>query len=202
MKQHRSKWAGNAEVEIDYIKKKVSFKHPAKRNENLSYFTHSFYTTLGYIFGIVMWGIIIKWTDFVKYAESTIISLLITLFLVLYAYGGRILFGYISILIHKISPTARKAFPKTNSITTFLMSRKKTIDLSQKYSKNHYIDKNKLILFNYDIAYFRFKYEGKNKLLKVNTKSVEKKKKKGEHYNFIAIFTFKDIIKRGILNYC
>jgi len=204
MKQHRSKWAGNAEVEIDYVKKKVSFKYPIKKiNENLAYFTNIFYVLVGYLFGVGILIITVKWISLSGYSESLppLHSLLVALYIVLCVYGGRILFGYISIFIHKISPTARKAFPKTNAITN-IFNRKRTIDLSNKYSKNHYIDKNKLILFNYDITYFRFKYEGKNKLLKVNTKSVEKKDRKGEHYDFIAIFTFKDIIKRGILNYC
>jgi len=73
--------------------------------------------------------------------------------------------------------------------------------LSNKYSKVHYIDKNQLILFDYDITFFEFEYEGDNELLLFNTKSVEKKNKKGEHYKFIAIFTFKDILRKGVLTY-
>ncbi len=205
MTQHRSKWAGNAEVEIDYIKKKVSFNYPnKKRNENLAYFNHNFYVIIGTLFGIGISTKMIQWlvTPPFIYFSPDIAVILILLILISYSYGGRILFGYISLFIHKISLNARNAFPKTNAILSFLTTKKRKIDLSQKYSKNHYIDNNKLILFNYDITYFRFKYEGDNKLLKVNTKSVEKKKKKGEHYDFIAIFTFKDIIKKGILNYC
>ncbi len=202
MKEHSSKQVGNAEVEIDYVRKKVSFKYPAERHDSLAYFLHDF-CQIGYIFGIWIGIVIVKWSGFLEYViEYSLPNLLIGLLLVLYFYGGRIIFGYISILIHKISPAARKVYPKTNAILTFLNTRKRTIDLSEKYSKNHYIDNNRLIIFNYDIAYFRFKYEGTNKLLKVNTKSVEKKDKKGEHYDFIAIFTFKDIIKKGVLNYC
>jgi len=201
MKQHRSKWAGNAEVEIDYVNKKVSFKYPIKKiNENLAYFTHNFYLTIGFLFGIGMSLIIGRWLSF-STIKNGLINAIYSLLLGLYWLGGIILFAYISLFIHKVSPAARKAFPKTNAILSLLKVKRK-INLSQKYSKRHYVDENKLILFDYDITFFRFKYEGKNKLLKVNTKSVEKKNRKGEHYDFIAIFTFKDIIKKGILNYC
>lgn len=192
--EHRSNVPKNAEIEIDYSKKKVSFQHPAKDlDDNLNYFNHNFYTVIGGIFGIAFAIMMAKNSGLLDSLSMAVIML--TTF-----FSCRIIFNYISLFIHKISPAARKALPKTNAIFYHFKSKNK-IYLRKKYSLKHYVDNNKLILFDYDIVFFRYRYKGKNRLLKINTKCVDKRTKWGDPGEYIAIFTFQNPITGGTLEY-
>ncbi len=197
----------NAETNIDLEKKEVIFRYLSKNyNENLTFFSHSLYIIIGVIIGGIsgyrfphMWANRYGYEliDLNIYAQSFIS--IPTLFLCII--GGMILFGYISLLIHKYSKTARESFPKTNAFS----NRGKTyeINLKNKISKIHKIEGKKLIIFNYSITYFKYCYIGYNKIKKIITKSVEpiEYDSKKDHCNFIAIFIFKKPIKDGYLYY-
>ena len=206
MKQHYGKYAGNAEVDIDMVTKEVSFNYPETSvNENLAYFTNNFYLTFGlfygYFFVIVFTStiklIILEW---IKGLPPIVVSIFVFIFFSLVIFGSMVLFGYISLLIHKFSPNARKAFSKTNAIFSRIKKERK-IDCSKNFGRWHYIHDKTLVLFRYSIVYFDFLYEGKNKLLRFKTKSVEKEKHKGMHFKFIAFFEFEKPLTEGVLRY-
>lgn len=201
MARHQHARPGNAEITVDYDKETVSFAYPNQEHcDALAYFSNSFYQVFGFLWGaIAMLLLAQRFLPF--YAQNRGSMIVVTCWLLLlYIFGARVLFGYISLAIHKFSPAARKAYPKTNAIVLWL-KKKKVVDLGRKFGKHHYIDRNKLIIFNYDIALFRYKYEGEAELARIQTRSVEPADHKGEHYRFIAIFTFKEAIRSGRLTY-
>ena len=193
----------NAETNIDVKKKEVSFRYPnEKYNENLSFFTNGFYIILGLVVGAIcglrlpiMWANKYNYDYFI--IDPTAVTLI--LFMIIYGVGGLILFGYISLFLHKYSKAARDSFPKTNAIALFPRQRYK-INLEHKISKVHIIEGKKLILFDYSISFFQYCYIGYNKIERIITKSVEHDKDK-EHYDFIIIFLFEKPIKEGYLYY-
>ena len=195
---------GNAEIDIDIKKKEISFHYPNKNyNENDSFFFHSFYVVLGLIIGLICGSILPKmWLinhGYIMEDLNILYQILAILFLFLCTIGGMVLFGYISLFLHKYSKAARDSFPKTNALIH--STNEFEINLKHKISNIHKIEGKKLIIFNYDIVYFKYCYIGYNKINKIITKSVDYDKKKEEHMKFIAIFLFDKPIKEGFLYY-
>ncbi len=194
----------NAEIDIDMKKKEVSFSYPSKSyNKNSSFFYHSFYMLVGVITGAIC-GIILPLMWLSNYGYTTLdmnleYRLISVLFFALCIYGVMVLFGYISLFLHKYSKVARDSFPKTNAIIS--PSKNYEINLKHKISKIHKIEGNKLIIFNYDIVFFKYCYIGYNKIKRIITKSVDYDAKEKEHNDFIAIFIFEKPIKDGYLYY-
>jgi len=212
--KYRGKKYCNAETSIDLENKKVRFFYPLKRyNENLSLFYNASYIIFGAIYGLYVSGqleIIWLYTNGFYNSEGFIPNYVICkiAFIFLMGIGGMALFGYISLLLHKCSKTARDSYPKTSAIMKNLIhllfgnNRWNELDLKKKYSKYHYITNNKLYLFDYDIVSFRYKYIGDNKIRRIRTKCVDyKHKNKYDPTEFIAIFFFQLPITDGILMY-
>jgi len=198
------KYAGNAEVDIDVPHKKVTFNYPyGYVNEDLAYFTHTFYLLLGSGFGYCFFIVTAPFNRHFMTGVPLQAQLLILGFMfLLEQVFWLIVFGYISLILHKCSKTARVAFSKTNAIPFYLKPSKK-LDLSKPYGKKYYIHDNKLILWDYSIAYFEYLYEGSNTLLRFYTKSVEDKPHLDRriHYKFIAFFEFADPLVSGYMTY-
>jgi len=208
MLSHKGKKFCNAETCIDLEKKKVRFSYPSKKyNENLCFFFHNFYFSFGLIIGVICWyRLTTMWLASYGYSLDdlrTIFRLVFALSIFLFIVGGGALFGYISLLIHKFSKSARDAYPKTSAINIMKLipkDKSNKINLEHKISKVHYIDGKKLIIFNYDIVLFNYCYIGCNKIKKIITKSVDYNAK-NDHHEFIAIFLFEKKIKDGVLIY-
>lgn len=205
MVQYRKNIPTNAEITIDYKKKKVDFNYPNKNiKPNVLYFGNNFYQMVGFGWGAISFVIFYEsikpqFLNLALYFPSfSILTFFVLAFV--HIYVGKILFGYISLGIHKLSANARKYYPETNAILVQLRSKRK-IDLSRKYSMRHIISGKKLFILDYCIMNFSFWYQGKNKIIKIETKSIEKPNHKGEHNEFIAIIHFKNQIKEGIFKY-
>ncbi|NIQ15383.1 MAG: hypothetical protein GTO02_13605 [Candidatus Dadabacteria bacterium] len=201
MIKKQSKTNSNVEVDIDIKTKEIKFNNPNKEpNTNFCYFIN---TSFILFFMILTPAIVVQWSYANPYysQSSFLYQLLTALYAIAWVYlGSPALGGYISIFLHKRSKWLRKMQPYTAGLA-YIPRRKKEIDLSQKYSKKHYIDNNQLILMDYKIMSFKYKYEGEIDLLRITTHSVEPEGHKGEHYKFVAIFTFAEKIRNGTLTY-
>lgn len=201
----------NAEIDIDYVNKDVSFHFPFKyKNQDKGYEINTMYRLAFFIFSFCLVLIVLdKWTleeppDNLS-KEDTIIYLVYSVTSLAYLsfstyFLGLFLSRKVSYFIHKHSKIARDNFSKTNAILDFIKKKRK-INLERKISPYHYIHDNKLILWDYSISSFRYLLITDNKLKRIYTKSIEKENHKGEHYRFVCIFEFLNNITDGVLIY-
>ena len=189
----------NCEIEIDYIAKTVSFKVRSREKQNLNYFYHNFYFIVGILFGIILIiEILFKFKDFINtivfldWGIRIFYNIGLPTFIILIVAGSTVLFGYISLAIHKFSKTAREAYPKTNAILEFLKEKKK-IDLRDKESKYHIIHKNKLTILSTSVVSFKYCYIGYNKITKLKSYFPNKK-----HLDMRTLITFRKPIVDGL----
>lgn len=217
----KGEYFGNAETTIDYVNKEVTFNYPNKNiNQDVLFFSHSIPQSLSFLCSFILLvpliGTILN--PFLIIVKSGINNAWIAIILILsilsiyalYALLAMVFMiplGHISLYIHNHSKKARDCFPHTNAIINNIGKTNKTIYLIKpiRISKSkritYLIHENKLFLFDYEIVSFDYEYEGDNELLKITTKSIEKPNHKGEHYEFMAIFEFKDNITEGKLTY-
>jgi len=198
----RASNTGNSEVIINYKKKSVAFI-PAgyQMTENTSYFTHNFVQYLSFFLVIVLEILLAKnyfnsYSGILAYATAAIIFFL--MFLAFFY-----IFGWLSVFIHKKSAYLKLNYPKTNSIFMQLLPFRKIIfnKPSSLYGLRHAAIGRKLIIFNVSCLMFEYEYEGYNELLKIETKSSQINGMSGIAVKFHAIFTFKDIIKEGMVKW-
>lgn len=200
----------NAEIEIDYISKKVSFNYPfIYKNKNLGYAENGLFVLISLLIVLIVIVILMPATTPNKYIQIYYINLLLfygyfiwwTLFILAIFYSYYPLSLYLSMICHKYSKKLRENYPKTNAVLKFL-KKWKCIDFDNiNISKKYYIHDNILVLFDYSIVYFEYKLFTKNRLKKVYTKSAEKPDHKGQHYEFICIFEFEKPINEGFMFY-
>jgi hypothetical protein len=197
--KHFSLGTGNAEVTIDVPGKTVSFV-PAGRNvnPNLGYFINRYYIFLGLFVGGVY---SLVWMTLYKAVLplEVLVSCLVVLGLMSF---WLVFFASLSVFIHNRSSLARKNVGYTNS---FLVVKKRRSvvfeDLQKPFFPGGLIMGHTVVVYDYDVVKFEYSYVGENELLRVETKSVEPPGHKGEHYRFIALFTFKAPLTEGLLSW-
>ena len=200
----------NAETTIDYDKQKVSFKYVDKlgfKERYAAYEQNTFYFVLSILLGLFI-GFLVLRNYTTKYLDETNIILQTIILLALTSYASYKYMGIASNIIHTLSPTAHKNFPKTNTFLLNLRQPKK-VDLSKgKYQlvgeteqPNIIINNKKLIITDYSIGLMNYSYIGTNKIRKIQTKKVYTTDYTEPHPFYVAIFTFQNKIRDGILLY-
>jgi hypothetical protein len=194
----------NAEVTIDMKTKKVDFNYPSKNkvSDDFRFFYHSFFIIVGIVSG---WFILVATDLFLKnhgYEELNFLGSIIVLIICLLAFFSCIIMNcYYSLIIHKSSQRMRDYYPKSNALLHNIVYGKNQIDLTKKFSKRHFIEIDKLYIFDYKIDLFDYAYIGDNKISKIETKCVDKNKSKVDVYDFIAIVTFEKPLVDGYFIY-
>ena len=75
------------------------------------------------------------------------------------------------------------------------------VDFSKKIGYKWMIEGNRLIVLNYSHIFFEYNNFSDNMIERIETKSLEGSDHKGEHNNFVAIFTFAEPLNSGTLTY-
>lgn len=198
----------NAETIIDYKNKDIKFNYNNKEYdkkgrhwENMAFFWHSYYQFLALfisLFMLYIWAEIVPQNPYLV-DEVSFITFFFTGLAFVYL-APKVLMGYTSIIVHRLSKTARNNFPVSNAILQ-ANTRWKKIDLSENKEvyPEGFKNSTKFLHWKYNIGRFEYSYIGENKLIKVYTKSREKIDKKGEHFKYICIFEFEKPITDGII---
>lgn len=219
MSTHKGQVLKNAETIIDYKNKSVKFKYPenlskesAARATPLTIIFLLFYIFLcmGFVMSVIFEG---KTTEsrityrdtqtqqqITKTTYAGIIGYITYIGLMTLAFIASYYLAFKTADIIFKNKKLKDKYPKINAWLTTKRLKYKTI-LRHKYGPYHIIVKNKLFYLNYDITYFQYKYIGKNKIRKFETKYMCKHDKErgleGKYY--IAIFTFEKPVTEGIL---
>ena len=125
MGEHSGKMPQNAEICIDYTKKKVSFNYPYKpKNKNIGYRNNALYSLSFFVLGLSI-GIIFIQRILILYMYNgaySIINPIIFIYCLLIWFYSFIFFFTIvignsfSYFIHMRSKIARRNFPNINNI--------------------------------------------------------------------------------------
>ena len=186
----------NAEVEIDYEKKKVRFNYTTKvKNIDLGYFRHNVTQLIQIVLMIIGYIYIAERYETDNTLESILYKLCI---LVMYIIGTIYLTGMLSIFLHRNIKWLRENYAKTNVI---IKPRWKIIDLKEERIENVIKIGKQVIILDYSIVYFEYKYVGENKIRKIKTIDIDEQREGKERYNFALIIEFNKKANKGILMY-
>lgn len=210
MRDCKGRNLGNAEVNINYETGRTKFKYNAHVSARMTYFNHRLFILCGWFLFLSLF-----FTYFLPYLLDVCIAInslyglstakfaaCLLIFLPILAsfkfaeFCSYCTFGWLSVYAHEKIPYLRKNFASISSIgikATSFFDLKKYDYVNGKFFT---IDKT-LVIFNYDIIYYQFLYEGNNRVVRFYTKSGEPSSHVGEHHRYLAYVIFEKPINEG-----
>lgn len=219
----------NAETKIDYENKKIEFEYPVLKGKNEKEkkwrINYAYYNdNRGMVFYLIIKAILyfaicltpmyfVPELSNARYVDQEKVMIYIIWLLIFTMFAWMWLWGMIQLTLNTFWKRYRENYPKAqaNSIFRRMMYKKReyqdkeydlTKDENETLIKECIIVKgNQIFILDYDVVSFNYKYIGENKLIKVETKSIENEDHKREHGNFICMMTFKKPVTEGTLKY-
>lgn len=193
----------NADIDVDFQKKKVNFSYPynSKNQKIRVYFIYLVVVQATLVLGFPIWMIMLLGSSLVStFAPTQYIRVLVTLFLIIsYTLMWFIVPYLVAIYINKNYGKYSKKFPAFSAWFFGLISKKETIIFRNIKSKSVEIPFFRNILLEYDA---RGNYG--SELLKIEIKAlpferIKRKKIIPNYFKFKCIFKFKKVPKTGYL---